>query len=124
MHGKYGRTYHLVYRLDNLEHLVVAYLAVAVNVVQLEGPVELVLHLAAARHAQGTDELLEVDGARLVAVEDVEYVVRERRWIAKGEELAVDLLKLVLGEHARGAVLEEALVPLLEFLLIKVRRLL
>ena len=100
--------YHLVNSLDNLEHLVVADLAVAVNVVQLERPVKLVLHLAAARNAQGADELLEVDGARLICVEDVEDVVGEGRGVAEGEELGVDLLELALGERARGAVFEEA----------------
>ena len=103
-----SRTYHLVDRLDNLQHLVVADLTVAVNVVELKGPVELVLHLAAARNAQGADELLEVDGARLVAVEDVEDVVGEGARVTEGEELAIYLLELLLGEHARGAVLEEA----------------
>lgn len=58
----------------------------------------------------------------------VEHVVRELARVAEREELAVDLLKLVLVQLARGAVLEEALVldvscrasmgayPLLEFL--------
>ena len=72
---RWRQAYHLVNRLNNLEHLVVRDLAVAVNVVQLEGPVELVLHLAAARDAQGADKLLEVNGAGLVRVEHVEYVV-------------------------------------------------
>jgi hypothetical protein len=115
---------HLVNRLDNLQHFVVAYLAIAVDVVQLECPVELVLHLAAAGDAQGADELLKVDGSGLVGVEHPEDVVGERRGVAKGEELPVDLLELLLGEHARGAVLDEALVPLLQLLLVKVRRLL
>lgn len=108
--GGRGRWYHFVDGLDNLEHFVVADLAVSVNVVQLEGPVELVLHLAAARNAQGADELLEVNRPGLVRVEDVEDVVGEGGRVAKGEELSVDLLELLLGEHARGAVLEEAYV--------------
>lgn len=103
-----GEYYHLVNRLDNLEHFVVRDLAVAVNVVQLEGPVQLVLHLAAARDAQGADELLEVDSAALVRVEDVEDVVGKGRGVAEREELRVDLLELALAEHARGAVFEEA----------------
>jgi hypothetical protein len=102
------KAHHLVNRLDNLEHLVVADLAVAVNVVQLEGPVQLVLHLAAARHAQRADELLEVDGARPVRVEHVEDIIGKGGWVAEGEELRVDLLELALGEHARWAVFEEA----------------
>jgi len=102
------RQYHLVYRLNNLQHLVIANLAVPVNIVQLKRPIELVLHLATARNAQGADELLKVDGARFITVEDVEDVVCKGTWIAEGEELAVDLLELFFGEEAGGAVLEEA----------------
>lgn len=152
--------YHFVDGLDDLEHLVVADLAVAVNVVQLKGPVELVLHLAPARNAQRADELLKVDRAGLIAVEDVEDVVGKRRRVAEREELAVDLLELLLCEYAGRAILQEAcvcgrnqsappsdrhrhaaprsrgggggtcffcrrtLVPLLQLLLVKMRRLL
>jgi hypothetical protein len=91
-----------------LQHLLVADLAVTINVVELEGPVQLVLHLSTARNAQGADELFEVDGARSIAIEDVEDIIGEGGWIAEGEELSVDLLELLLGEGARGAVLEEA----------------
>lgn len=112
-HGVAGRkgegpAYHLVNSLHDLEHLVVADLAVAVNVVELERPVELVLHLAPGGDAQRADELLEVDGPGLVAVKHVEDIICETRGVAEREELPVDLLELVLGEHARGAVLEEA----------------
>ena len=83
-------------------------MAVAVDVVQLEGPVELVLHLAPRCDAQGADELLEVDAAGLVLVEDVEDIVREGGRVAEGEELSVYLLELGFREHARGAVFEKA----------------
>merc|ERR1712130_92085 len=46
----YHRAHHLVDGLDNRQHLVVADLPVAVDIVQLERPVELVLHLPPARH--------------------------------------------------------------------------
>lgn len=148
------KAYHLVNRLDDLEHLVVADLAIAVDIVELEGPVKLVLHLAAASNAESADELLEVNGAGFVAVENIEDVVREGRRVAEGEELAVNLLELLLGECAGGAVLQEALrndesalplymrkararrarprawrsqhtlVPLLQFLLVEMGRLL
>lgn len=101
-------THHLVDGLDDGQHLLVADLAVAVNVVQLKGPVQLVLHLAPRRHRQRADELLEVDRAGLIAVEDVEDIIGELGRIAKGEELVVDLLKLALGEVAGRAVFEEA----------------
>ena len=70
-------TYHLVDSLDNLEHLVVANLAIAVNVIQLESPIQFVLHLASAGDTQRTDELLKVDSAGLVAVEYVEDIIGE-----------------------------------------------
>lgn len=101
-------TYHLVDGFDNLQHLVVAYLSVAVNVVQLEGPVELILHLTPAGHAESADELFEIDRTGLVRVKDVKDVVGKVRRVSKGEELSVYLLKLFLGEHARGAVFDEA----------------
>lgn len=101
-------TYHFVDGFHNLEHFVVGDLAVAVNVVELKGPVELILHLAAASNAQGADELFEVNGAGAVAVKNVEYIVGKGTRVAKGEELAVNLLKLLLAEQTRGAVLKEA----------------
>lgn len=94
------KTYHFVNGLDNLEHLVVADFAISVNVVQLEGPVQLILRLPSARDTQGADEFLEVDAARPVAVEDVEDIVGKRARVTKREELAVDFLKLLLGEGA------------------------
>lgn len=99
--------YHLVDGLHDGQHLVVGDLAVAVDVVELEGPVQLVLHLAPRRDGQRADELLKVDDAAVVGVEDAEDVVGKGRGVAKGEELAVDLLELLLGERAGRAVLEE-----------------
>ena len=106
--GWAGRaTYHLVDRLHDLEHLVVADLSVSVNVVELESPVQLVFHLASAGDAEGDDKLLEVDGPRLVAVEYVEYVIGKRRGVTEGEELPVDLLEFLLCERTRGAIFQE-----------------
>lgn len=42
-----------------------------------------------------------------MAVEDVEDVVSKRGRVSEGEELAVDLLEFLLGEHAQGTVLQE-----------------
>ena len=39
-------TYHFVYRLDNLQHLIIADLSVPIDVVQLEGPIQLIFHFA------------------------------------------------------------------------------
>lgn len=68
-------TYHLVNSFNNLEHFFIANLAIAIDIVELESPVELILHLAAARNAQGTDELLEIDGAGLITVKHIEDVI-------------------------------------------------
>lgn len=46
-----SQTDHLVNRLDDLEHFVVANLPVAIDIIQLESPVEFVLHFSAARNA-------------------------------------------------------------------------
>jgi len=103
-------TNHFIDGLHDGQHLVVTDLAVAVNVVELKGPIQLVLHLAAAGDAQGADELLEVDRAALVRVKDLEDVVGERTRVAKGEKLSVYLLELFLGERARRAILQKSIV--------------
>src|ERR1700760_1993586 len=41
-------TYHLVDCFNDLEHLIVSDLAVAINIIQLESPIKLVFHLASA----------------------------------------------------------------------------
>lgn len=70
----------------------------------MESPIKLILHLASAGDAERTDELLEVDAAGLVAVEDVEDVLGEAGGVAEGEELPVDFLELGFCEGAGGAV--------------------
>lgn len=55
--------YHFVDGFYDRQHLLVADLAIAVDIVQLERPVEFVLHFASARDAQCTDEFLEVNCA-------------------------------------------------------------
>lgn len=132
-------TYHLIDSFHNCQHLLVADLSITINVVQLESPIQLVLHLAAGGDGQSADEFLKVDRAGLVAVKDVEDVVCERGRVAEGEELPVNLLELLLGEHTRRAILQESypaktvsvseggggagvltLVPLLQLLLVEV----
>jgi hypothetical protein len=99
-----GATYHLVDSLNDSQHFIVTNFAVSVDIVQLECPVQLILHLAPARYAQGTYKLLEIDCTRLIGVKDVEDIVCETGGIAEGEELLVDLLELLFREHAAGAV--------------------
>jgi hypothetical protein len=55
---------------------------------------ELLVQPSSGSYTQGADKLLELDCPALVLVENVEYVICELGWIAKGEELAIDLLEL------------------------------
>ena len=103
--GDWGMTYHLIDRLDNRQHLIIANLSITINIIELEGPIKLILHLSPARNAERADKLLEIDGAGFIAIEDVEDVVCEGGWVAEGEKLPVYLLELFFGEHAGGTVL-------------------
>ena len=73
--------------LDDLQHLHAGDLAVPVQVVHVEGPVELLLKAAPRRDGQRADELPEVDGAVAVLVEGAEGVLRELGGVAVREEL-------------------------------------
>jgi hypothetical protein len=59
---------------------------------------EFLVQLATARDAEGTNELFEIDGAILVDVKDLEYVIGEFPWFAKGEELFIYSTELLLVE--------------------------
>jgi len=89
--------YHFVYGLDYLQHLLIADLAVSVNVVQLECPLELILHAPSARYTQGAYELFELDGTVVIGVEDSEDIVCKGGRIAVREEGAIYVLELLLG---------------------------
>ena len=93
------------------EHLVICDGAIAVNVIQLESPSELLIQTASRSDTQRADKLLKVDRAVLVLVKYVKDKLGKGGWVAKGEELLVDTAELLLVERARGAVLEESLVP-------------
>lgn len=84
-----------------------------VNIIQLECPVQFVLHLPSGGDAQSADKFLKVDGARLVRIKDVEDIVCEGCGVAEGKELLVYFLELNLCEHAAGAILEEACTKVL-----------
>lgn len=73
--------------LDDLQHLHARDLAVAVQVVHVEGPVQLLLEAAPGRDGQGTDELSEVDGAVPVLVEGAEGMLGELGGVPIREEL-------------------------------------
>ena len=69
--------YHLIYRFYDLQHLFIANLAIAIDIIELESPVQLVLHLASACDTKRTDEFFEVDGAAVVRIEDLKDVIRK-----------------------------------------------
>ena len=95
--------------LYDLQHLIAADIPVAVQVVHAECPLELLLQLAAWRHAQRDDELPEVYRAIGVGVKCAEDVLGKLGGVAVWEEVGVDLLELLHVEVAAGAVLQEAL---------------
>lgn len=72
---------------------------------------QLLVQSTATCDAQGTNELLEIDGSVLVLVEHVEYVVGKVARITEGEELLVYSAELRLVQLTRWAILEEAFVP-------------
>jgi hypothetical protein len=77
---------------------------IIVKVIELEGPSELFLEVSTRGDRKRANELLEVDGAILVDIEDIKDIIGKVCWITKGEELLVNLLKLILCQVSRGAV--------------------
>lgn len=73
--------------LDNLQHLHPGDLAVPVQIIHVESPVQFLLKAASGGDGQGTDELSEVDGAITVLVKGAEGVLRKLGCISIGEEL-------------------------------------
>lgn len=70
-------THHFVNGNHNLQHLIVADLSISVDIIELEGPIQLIIHLAPRCHAQGANEFLEIDGTTFVLVENVEDIFGE-----------------------------------------------
>ena len=83
-----------------------------------ESPFELLLWRAGRGDVDGQQELLEVNVAVLVGVERAEHVVTELFRVAAGEEQLVHVDKLGRGQTAVGTILLEALVPLLDRVLV------
>lgn len=73
--------------LDDLQHLHAGDLAVAVQVVHVEGPVQLLLEAAPGGDGQGADELPEVNGAVPVLVKGAEGVLGKLGGVSVREEL-------------------------------------
>ena len=109
----YVHTDHFVDSCDDLEHLPPGDEAVLVEVVHGEGPLQLVLQLAAGGDAQRAQKLPEVDGPVSVGVKCPEHVLSKLPRVAVREKVAVNLLELLHGQLAVGAIFEEAFVPFL-----------
>ena len=91
--------YHLVDSLHNRQHLLIRDLAISVNIIQLEGPIQFILHTTPRRDRERTDELLEINHAAIIRIEYPEDIIGKRRRVAKWEKLSIDLLKLLLGQR-------------------------
>ena len=76
--------------LDDLQHLHSCDLAIPVQVIHVEGPVELLLEAAPGGDGQGTDELSEVDGPVSVLVEGPEGVLGKLGGVSVGEKLRTE----------------------------------
>lgn len=81
------------------QHLVVCDGAIAVNVIELERPSELLIQSSSRGDAESADELLKVNGAVFVLVEYIEDVFCKCGRIAEWEELLVDATELLLVER-------------------------
>ncbi len=86
-----------------------------------ECPLELLLGGAGGGDVDGQEELLEVDVAVLVRVEGPEHVVAELLGVARREEHLVHVDELDGRQPPVRAVLLEALVPLLDGVLVVAR---
>ena len=74
--------------------------------------VEFFVEVATRGDGECANELLELDGAILVLVEDAEHERGELGGVSVGEELGIDLDESLLGQQPVGTILKEAFVPL------------
>lgn len=102
--------------LNYLQHLCPADIPIPIQVIHAKGPAQLLLQPTAGRHAQGNDELPEIDGGVAVGVKRTKDVLGKLWGVSVGEEVGVNLLELLHGQVAGGTVLEEAAVPLLQLM--------
>lgn len=72
---------------------------------------EFLVQPAARCDAEGADELFKVNGAVLVFVEDVEYIVGKLARFTEREKLFVYPAELLLVELTTRTILEKAFVP-------------
>ena len=86
---------HVVDLIQHLLHLLLVYLTVALEVVDGEGALELVLHVAVHGDAYGAHELGKVERVVAIFVEYAENAHAELVRLALRIELAIHLLKLL-----------------------------
>jgi len=108
------RSHHFVDGGHNLKHLLSGDVAVAIEVVHGEGPLQFLLEFAARGHAERTEKLAKIDAAITVGIKSSKHMLGKLRRVSVREKVSVDFLKLLDGQLAIGTVLEEALVPLLD----------
>lgn len=101
-------SYHFIYGLNNLQHFLITNLPVAIDIIQLECPLKLVVHLPATRHTQRAYELLELDRAIVVSVEHPKHIFCERGRVAMWEEASVDFLEFGFGQESGGTIFNKA----------------
>jgi hypothetical protein len=72
---------------------------------------ELLIDATTACDAERADELLELNGAILVFIEDVEDIVGEFAWVAEWKKLLIYSAEFSSVELTRWTVLDESFVP-------------
>ena len=97
-------------------HLIIVNGTAAVNVVHFESPRQLLLRASVRSNMKSQHELPEVNSPTVVGVKRSEHILAELGGVAAGEHLAVHGDKLLLGELSRGTVLQETLVPRLQYI--------
>ena len=93
---------------DDLRHLARFDRSVAVDVVHLERPLELLLRLSGGSDVDRQQELLEVDAAAVVGVERPEHVLAELLRVALREKARVHLEELGSRQLTGRTVLLQA----------------
>lgn len=103
--------------LYNFQHLCSTDVAIAIQIIHTEGPLQLLLQLSSWCHTQCDDELSEVDSPIAISVECSEDMLCKLGGISVWKKIGVDFFELVYSEVTCGTVLQEALVPLLQLML-------
>ena len=97
--------------LDDLQHLHSGDLAIPIQVVHVESPVQLLLKAASGGDGQRADELSEIDGAIPVLVEGAEGVLGKLGGISVGDELQSRTHKVTCQEGKNRRPRSESPLP-------------